>query len=48
MAGDSLVVAQLRQDLVGQLFAQLNAPLVEAVDIPQHALGEDLVLVQGD
>lgn len=48
MAGDSLVVAQLRQDLVGQLFAQLHAPLVEAEDVPDCALYEDLVLVHGD
>ncbi len=48
VAGDSLVGAQLRQDLVGQLFAQLHAPLVEAEDVPDCALYEDFVLVHGD
>ena len=36
---------QLRQDRLGQLLAQLHAPLVERVDAPDHALREDLVLV---
>ena len=33
---------------LGQLFAQLDAPLVVGVDVPDDALGEDLVLVHGD
>jgi hypothetical protein len=31
-----------------QRLAELDAPLVERVDVPDHALGEDAVLVQGD
>ena len=34
-------------DLVGQDLAELDAPLVEAVDVPDDALGEDGVLVEG-
>ncbi len=37
---------QLGGDLLRQLFAQLHAPLVKAVDIPENALGEDRVLVE--
>ena len=37
-----------RQDLVGQFLAELDAELVEAVDVPYHALREYLVLVQGN
>ena len=33
---------------LGQLLAQLHAPLVEAVDVPDDALDEDLVLVERD
>ena len=35
-------------DRTGQLLAQLDAPLVERVDVPDHALHEHLVLVQRD
>ena len=31
---------QFREDLHGQLLAQFNTPLVVAVDVPDHALGE--------
>lgn len=48
MAGYFLVVAELRQDGVGQLLAQLHSHLVERVDVPYHPLHEDFVLVQGD
>ena len=37
---------QLGQNGVRQLFAELDAPLVEAVDVPDDALDEDLVLVE--
>lgn len=37
---------QLRQDLHGQLFPQLNAPLIERVNLPDSALGENTVLVE--
>ena len=48
MAADGFGSVQLRQDLVGQLLAQLHAPLIEAEDVPDDALHEDLVLVHGD
>ena len=48
MAGDRRVARELGQDLAGQLLAELDAPLVEAVDVPDHALDEDLVLVERD
>src|SRR5438552_18926884 len=35
-------------DALSQHFAQFNAPLVERVDIPDNALGEDVVLVESD
>src|SRR5436309_1591256 len=37
-----------RKNLFGELLAELDAPLVEAVDVPDHALGEHLVLVERD
>ena len=39
---------ELGQDGLGELLAELDSPLVEAVDIPDDALDEDLVLVQGN
>src|SRR6185436_2304482 len=39
---------ELRDDPLGQHLAQLDAPLVEGVDLPDRALGEDAVLVEGD
>src|SRR6476646_949347 len=50
------VVAQLRllrafelaRCLLGEHLAQFDAPLVEAVDVPDHALHEHAVLVQRD
>ena len=39
---------QFAEDLLGEDFAQLHAPLVEGVDVPDDALGEDAVLVEGD
>ena len=39
---------QFRDDALGQHFAQLDAPLVERVDVPDRALGEDAVLVERD
>ncbi len=35
-------------DAVGQHFAELDAPLVERIDIPDGALDEDLVFVERD
>ena len=33
---------------LGEHFAELDAPLVEAVDVPDRTLHEDRVLVEGD
>ncbi len=44
----TVVAGQLGRDAVGQLLAELDAPLVEAVDAPHHALDEHDVLVEGD
>ena len=46
MGGDGSVGLELRHDGVGELFAELDAPLVIAVDAPEDALHEDLVLIQ--
>ena len=43
-----LARVKLGLDLLGQDLAQLDAPLVEAVDIPDRALGEGQVLVVDD
>src|SRR4051812_24616285 len=37
---------ELRDDPLRELLAQLDAPLVEGVDVPDRALGEDGVLVE--
>src|SRR6266849_2466280 len=39
---------EFRDDALSQYFAQLNTPLVERVDVPDDALGEDVVLVESD
>jgi hypothetical protein len=36
---------QLRQYVLRQLFAQFHSPLIEAEDVPNHTLREDLVLI---
>src|SRR4051812_891278 len=41
-----LAALQLGQDAACQALAELHAPLVEAVDLPKHALDEGLVLVE--
>ena len=41
-------VFKFRQDLFRQDLAKFHAPLVETVDVPNDALGEDLVLVESD
>src|SRR5437660_12729484 len=38
----------LGDDALGELLAQLDAPLIEGVDVPDDALGEHAVLVEGD
>ena len=39
---------KLGDDALGEGFAEFDAPLVEGVDVPDHALGEDAHLVEGD
>ena len=41
-------LCKFREDLLGELLAEFNTPLVVAVDVPDHALREDLVFVHGD
>src|SRR3990167_6227839 len=42
------VVANARGKFAGQLLAELDAPLVEGIEVPQHAKAEHLVLVERD
>ena len=44
----SVSLGKFRKDLLGELLAEFNTPLVVAVDVPDHALREDLVFVHGD
>ena len=39
---------ELGDDALGERLAQLHAPLVERIDLPDRALGEDAVLVERD
>src|SRR6185503_8994448 len=39
---------KFRNDALGQHFAQLNPPLIERINIPDNALGEDAMLVKSD
>ena len=43
---DGFRCMQLTQHFFCQLLAQFHAPLIKRIDIPQHALDEDLVFVQ--
>ena len=47
MGCDKIVTVELGQDGLGELLTEFDSPLVEAVDVPDDALDEDLVLVQG-
>ena len=44
----SVSLGEFRKDLLGELLAEFNTPLVVAVDVPDNALREDLVFVHGD
>ena len=44
----SVSLGEFREDLLSELLAEFNTPLVVAVDVPDHALREDLVFVHGD
>src|SRR5438445_2132383 len=49
MAESGLRLAvKFRNDALGEHFAQLSAPLVRRIDVPDGALGEDGVLVESD
>jgi len=39
---------QLRNDPLSKSFAELHAPLIERIDLPDRALGEYNVLVKRD
>ena len=43
-----LLAAEFSDNTLGQHLAKLDPPLVEGVDLPDDALGEDAVLVEGD
>ena len=45
---DGALLFEVLLDGLGQLLAQFNAPLIVGVDVPDDALHEDLVLVEGD
>src|SRR5476651_2168650 len=48
VAGDYARLFEFGQDRLGQLLAEFDAPLVEGVDVPDDALRENLVLVEGN
>src|SRR5262245_41998116 len=48
VADNFLAGAEFRKDDLCKLLAKFDAPLVEAVDVPDNALREDLVLVERD
>jgi len=48
MAADLGIIFQFRKDFAGKLFTKLNTPLVKAVNVPDDALGKDLVLIHGN
>ena len=41
-------VLEFGDDALGQNLAELNAPLVARINVPEHALGEDGMLVKRD
>src|SRR6266480_5085480 len=49
MAESGLRLAlKFRNDALSQHFAQLDAPLVERINVPDNALGENRMLVKSD
>src|SRR5690554_6916124 len=42
------IAGQFGEDRLGELFAELDSPLIEGVDVPDDPLDEDFVLVEGD
>lgn len=47
MRGHWVAAIKFRLNFLSQLLSQLHSPLVIAVDVPDDALNEDLVLIQG-
>jgi hypothetical protein len=39
---------KLRQYIIGKLLPELNPPLIKGINIPDHALNKDFMLVHGD
>lgn len=48
MGAGLAILVELSQDLLRERLAELDTPLVEAVDVPDSALGEGEVLVVDD
>ena len=48
MRGGLRRTVEFWQDPAGKMLAELNAPLVERIDIPDDTLHEYLVLIEGD
>ena len=48
LSSGAVLALQFRDDALGQHLAQLHAPLIERADVPDGALGEDIVLVERD
>ena len=48
LGGEGIVVVEGGRDLLGELLAQLDAPLVVAVEPPDRALDEGDVLIECD
>ena len=46
--GERCLAGELGDDAHRELLAELDSPLIERVDVPDDALGEDGVLVEGD
>ena len=44
----SVLLSSSGNDALGQDLAELDAPLIERVDVPDRALGKDAVLVERD
>ena len=48
MGGGGVSLLNFRLDLLGKLLAELDAPLVVRVYVPDDSLDEDFVFVRGD
>ena len=48
MGIDGFVICQLGQYFFGQLFTELDSPLIEAKYVPDHKLNKNFMLIHGD